>query len=212
MFKQLLTIVFLTLCFSQAGHTYTPKEGNVSAILGPAITQSTFHSGRASVTSPYLGGFGLIAQGDTSDRGTLEISMFHLNKIFYRDQGESFLAEQSQFMHISLGYRYWLTHYLSAGLAFYSAYSMGQPEIVTRSLRPGSDLTTSARDTTEYGFDASIQSELWSRERLAIVLDGRYSYSATPQENEHANQYILILGVRYFIQDKQYVEKPKTSI
>lgn len=204
--------MFFTLGLSQATQAYTPEEGNVLAILGPYIHQNTYHSSRPDVEKSYLGGFALIAQGDTSHNGSLEISMIHTDKIFYRDQGGSFLAEQSQYMHISMGYRYWMSPYFSTALAFYSAYSMGAAQTVTSTIRPGDGLTTSAQDTTEYGFDLSLQGEVWNKGRWAIVLDGRYSYSVTPKENEHANEYAMILGLRYFIQEKQVVEKPKTSL
>lgn len=202
------TGIFLILLFSLSAMAYVPEEGNVSAILGGFSSQTIYPNPPPYVGNPKLGGLALIVQGDISNKGNLEISMLHMNKVFYREQGSSLLAEQSEFMHISMGYRYWMTHYFSAALAFYSAYSMGEPQIVTNSLQ-STGLTTSAHDTTEYGFDASLMGEVWSKDRFAVVLDGRYSYSVTAKENEYADHYLFLVGLRYFIQEKQVVERPK---
>lgn len=201
------TGIFLLILFSLNAAAYEPKEGNVSAIIG-FFSSQTIYNPPSDVNNPKLGGVGLIALGDISDKGNLEISMLHMKKIFYREQGINLLAERSDFMHISMGYRYWMTHYFSAGLAFYSAYSMGSPRIVTNTLQ-SNGLTTSAQDKTEYGFDFSLMGEVWSHNRFALVLDGKYSHSVTAKENEYANSYLFLLGVRYFIQEKQVIERPK---
>lgn len=193
-------------------HAYDPVEGNVYAILGPIVTQTKYQSDRSDFRSPYFGDFALIAQGDINKRGALEIVMAHMNKVFYIDQGPNFLAEQSEFIHISMGYRQWLASYFSLGLAFYSAYSMGSPKIVSNDQQPGSGLITSARDKTEYGFDLSVQQEVWSQDRYALLLDGRYSYSVTAKPDESANHYMFLLGLRYFIQEKTVMKKPDTAL
>ncbi len=202
------TGLFLLLLFSMTAVAYVPKEGNVSAILGALSSQTLYPNPPKGVKNPRLGGVGLIVQGDISDKGNLEISMLHTNKVFFREQGSGLLAERSQFMHISMGYRYWMTHYFSVGLAFYSAYSMGEPEITTNTLQ-SDGITTSARDKTEYGFDFSLMGEVWSHDRIALMLDGKYSYSVTPKENEYADNYLFLIGIRYFIQEKQVIERPK---
>jgi hypothetical protein len=199
------------LILSLKSAAYTPKEGNVSAMLGPYVYQTVFSGSATGVKSPYLGGFGLIIMGDVSDYGNLEISVFHMNKIYYREPGDDFLAEKTQLVHISMGYRYWFNPYFSSALAFSSAYAIGDPTIVSSNIAPGHQVDTSARDLTEYGFDLSIQSQLWANNVMAIVLDGRYSLSVTSKVHEHADHFGFLLGLRYFVQEKQVHERPKTS-
>ena len=212
MLKKMKYILGLFFLIAGSAQAYVPVEGNVSAVLAPTVTWTDYQSGRPGVETSYFGAMSLIAQGDISHRGALEISMIHMHKVFFVDRNGSFLGEQSEYIHISMGYRRWLTPYFSTALAFYSAYSMGEPQVVTSSLQPGSELTTSARDKTEYGFDLSLQGELYAKDRIAIVLDGRYSYSVTAKKHEHGNQYQAMLGLRYFIQEKTVMEKPKTSL
>lgn len=202
----------LILLISARSFAYVPEEGNIYAIAGPVLTKPQFRTSRPGVSSPYFVGQSLLVQGDISDRGSLEISMLHMDRVFYVDHGVNFLEEQSEYFHISMGYRRWLTHYVSVGLAFYSAYSMGTPQVVTSSLQPGAEITSSARDKTEYGFDLSAQAEIWSKDHLALILDARYSRSVTPKDNESGDIYAYILGLRYFIQEKQVIEKPKTAL
>lgn len=188
---------------------YIPKEGNVSAILGPFFHRTDYQGTSERPSSPVLGGVGLIALGDVNDHGSLEIAMIHANKVFFKDQDGDFLAEQTQILHISMGYRYWQTPYFSWGISFFSAYPMDEPKVVYSSIAPGHQLDTSATDTVRYGFDFSLEGELWSSDRLAVVLDGRYSYPTSKKENEHGISYGILLGLRYFIQEKQVVPRPE---
>lgn len=195
--------LFVILLFlSLQSFAYTAKEGNVSAALGPYFFKTKFDGGDNRAKSPYLGGVGLVVQGDVSDRGSLEISLFHMNKIFFRDQGGNFQAEQVELMQVGLGYRWWLHEYLSAALAFYSSYAITDPTVVhsTYTVEP---LDTSARDVTEYGFDFSLQSEVWSHDRYAVILDARYARTVTNKIDESGDHYGLFVAVRYFIQAKQ---------
>jgi len=113
------------------------------------------------------------------------------------------VTEQTQLMHITMGYKRWLNERFAVSLAFFSSYSMGDPKIVHNDFAPGDEPTTSARDTTEYGFDLALQSELWQKDRIALILDSRYSRSLTNKPSESADHYGFLLGIRYFVQDKQ---------
>jgi hypothetical protein len=202
--KNLDSFFFLSFfLFSSLAHSYTPKDGNISAILGPFFHRTAYEGTGDRPNSPILGGVGLIAMGDLNDYGSLELGFFHKNKVFFRDQDGDFLAEQSQIIHISMGYRYWQNPYLSWGIAFFSAYPMDQPKTVYSSIAPGHELDTSASDTVRYGFDFSIQGELWSHDRLAVVLDGRYSLPTSHKSNEHSMSYGVLFGLRYFIQGRE---------
>lgn len=64
------------------------------------------------------------------------------------------------------------------------------------------EIGTSAQDYTEYGFDFSLQAEVWSSGRYGVVIDGRYSQSVTNKPGEDANHYAFMVGLRYLIQEK----------
>ena len=96
---------------------YTPKEGNVTANLGPFIYKTNFKGSNLGATSPRLGGIGLLVNGDVNENGALEIGMFHMNKIFFREENGLFVAEETDLVHITMGYRRFLTSYLSTSLA-----------------------------------------------------------------------------------------------
>ncbi len=59
---------------------------------------------------------------------------------------------------------------------------------------------TSAHDSTEYGFDGSIQVEPWREGRYAAIIDLRYSYSVTDKPDEESNHYGILVGLKYFVQ------------
>jgi hypothetical protein len=111
-----------------------------------------------------------------------------------------------------MGYRFWMSSKFSTSLAFYSSYSMGEPQIVYDNFAPGTTIDTSARDTTEYGLDWALQAELWQSGRYALILDGRYSLSFTNKRQEQSNHYGVLFGIRYFIQEQQIRKKTKTDL
>ncbi len=204
----LLLIVFLSV----QSFAYTPKEGNVSVITGPFVSQTKFEPSGQQSPAPYLGGAVLMVQGDISDHGALEIAMIKMNKVFYREENGDFLSEQTELMHIALGYRKWFTPYFSGALDFFSSYTMGELNVLDRRVAAGHELETSASDVTEYGFDISVQGELWSSGRYAVIADARYSYNLTKKHDEKADHYGVLIGLKYFIQEKQVKEKPKDAI
>lgn len=197
-------LLFLIL-MSLTGKTfaYTAKEGNVWATLGPFFHQTHFESSNTGATSPTLGGIALIANGDISDVGSLEIGLFQMNKIFERDENRMYLTEETSMMYVTMGYRRWLNSDFSVAAAFYSSYTMGEPVILHSDFPSGQEPTTSAHDTTDYGLDFSIQGELLETERFAIIADARYSYCLTPKVSEKADHYGILIGLRYFVQEKQ---------
>lgn len=202
--KPLKLLLFITLfSITKASFAYQPEEGNVTATMGPFVHKTDFDGSRSGAEAPYLGGIGLIANGDINKKGALEIAIFHMNKAFFRDQDGKHIAEQTELIHIAMGYRRWLTSYFSASLAFFSSYTMGQVKSVHNDFSSGQEIPTSARDNTEYGFDLSMQTDLWSNEKFAVVLDGRYSFSVTKKPSEHSDHYGALIGLRYLIQEKR---------
>lgn len=155
-----------------------------------------------------MGGMGLIALGDFNNKGSIEIGLFHTNKVFYRRKGSGFIGEGTEIIHISMGYRRWWTERLSSSLSFFSSYSMGSPNIVYSEFSPRNLVDTSARDITEYGFDAAVQGDLKSWEKAALTLEGRYSHSVTPKDHERGDQWIIMLGLRVLLQQKESTTPP----
>lgn len=201
-----LSFIFFLLC-SLTALAYSPKEGNVTGTLGSYIYRTNY-SDSASGNSPYLGGLSLIANGDINDHGALEIAIFHINKLYFRTQDGHTLVEKTPLLQINLGYRYWWNSWLSSSLAFYSSYTMGEPSVVQTNFPANSGVETSAHATTMYGFDFALQQELWNRGRYSLMLDERYSRSVTGRSGESADHYGMIVGLRYFIQEKQIVDGP----
>ncbi len=207
-FSTILLLFLMSLAPAKT-FAYTPKEGNVSAILSPFFYKTKFPGSSSGARSPDLAGTSLLAIGDINDYSSLELGIFYFNKIYFRERFGKYLAEKTQLIHITIGYRYWLTPYLSTSLSFYSAYSLGNIEITHTDFIPSEQPDTSARDKTEYGFDAALQAEPWSHERLALVLDARYSRSVTSREHEDADHYGVAVGIRYFIQEKKKTKAPR---
>lgn len=205
-FKRLLFIGLSA--FVSTSLAYAPEEGKITTTLGPYINTTNFKASNTGAKPSYLGGYSLIAVGDISSVGSLEIAMIYLPAmLFERNVEEQYIVESTQVMHITLGYRWWLSPYLSTSLAFYSAYSIGEPTIVHSDFTPINAIGTSARDTTEYGFDGAVQGELWSNDTWAAIAEARYSYSVTSKHDERSDQYGVLIGLRYLVQSEKVVEK-----
>lgn len=197
-------ICFLSICFTSVkSSAYTPKEGNVTAIFGPFFHRTNIQPLQPHTDSPRQAGYGLIANGDANDRESLEIAMFFIPKIFMQSRDGKFVAEETQLLHITMGYKRWLSEIWAVSLALFSSYSMGEVNVVSNDFAPGDQPLTSARDTTEYGLDLAFQYEIWQKDRFGIVADARYSRSLTPKAGEAADHYGVLVGLRYFIQEKQ---------
>lgn len=196
--RAIFHLFLFLLTFSAEAHT--PKDGDIYASLGTFVHQT--HAFHHDFYTPTSAGFGIIGEGDLDSNGGLEVALIYMNSYFTVLEGERRLVQRGQRMHITLGYRHWFQQYLSAGLGFFSSYSMGDPETIRNDFgleKPN----TSAGDTTEYGFDTSFQVEPWSVGRFAIVADFRYSWSVTAKENEDSNFYGLFLALKYFVQSRQ---------
>lgn len=191
---------------------YSPKEGNVLGTVGFILHRTNFETSHTGARAPWSGGLALVANGDLNDVGQLEVGLFHINKQYFRDLAYRYVGEVTETLHITMGYRYWFTPKFSTALAFSSAYSMGDVRELHNDFKPDLAIDTSARDNVEYGFDLSLQAELFNWSRYAVTFDGLYSLSITGKPNEKADHYGFMIGLRYFIQEKQVVEKPKTAI
>lgn len=197
--KILLVVLFF---INQNINAYMPKEGNITAMLGPFVSRTDFQGSATHAKSPNFGGFGLIVQGDINSYGALEIAMMHFHKIYLREQQLLSQTEKIEQVHITMGYRYWMNPYFSTSLAFSSSYGIGDPQVVHSDFASSSQFDTSARDPVEYGFEFSLQSELWQNDRYSVIADGRYNLSVTNKEDEKGNHYGLFVGLKYLIQEK----------
>jgi hypothetical protein len=203
--SRILTLIII-LFFTSVENTfaYTPKEGNISAVFGPFFYRTRFADVSPELRSPHLGGIAFIAIGDISNKGSLELGFFHMNKLYFRQSNGLFVAEKTQLMHITMGYRRWWKPKLSTSVTVFSAYSMGELETeYTDFSSPSAQPKTSATDKVEYGIDLALQYELYAEGRWALVTDLRYSLPVTSKSQESSEHYGIILGLRYFIQEKQ---------
>lgn len=181
---------------------HVPEEGKVTAVLAPFFYKTYFEGTSTSVKSPLTSGLALIAEGDIDHHGGIEIGVFFINKLFLRKTETEELAERIKQLYITMGYRHWFNARWSVAAAFYSTYIMGERILIHSTFNPPRDINTSASDTTEYGFDFSVQYEIFKAGDFAGLIDGRYSLSVTDKSNEYGDHYGFLVGLRYQIQEK----------
>lgn len=199
--KLRLFFLMTMLFFSATAATHEPVGGDIRATAAMFRLQS--HARQDSFQNPWKGGLGLVVEGDVDHNGGLEIGMLYMEKLFAIHRDGMTVVEESKRMYISMGYRHWFNKRVSAAAAFFSSYQMGDGRTIRDDFPMGMTPKTSARDVTEYGFDLSVQYEPWSARNIALVLDGRYSWSVTPKPDEDANHYMAMVGIKYYVQGKQ---------
>lgn len=172
------------------------------AHLGPFLYKTNYGAASPDLGSPELGGFALIAEGDVNNHGGLEIGIFYLHKLYFRKQDSEALAEKVKQIYVTMGYRHWLGTKFSLAAALFSSYTMGDYRVIHSSFNPPNRADTSAQDTTEYGFDFSLQYEFWGRKRWAAVVDTRYSLSVTNKFQEDGDHYGVLVALKYLVQQK----------
>ena len=207
-----ITFVIAALFAPASLRAYTVKEGNVSATLGWLVHQTNFDRTYSGARAPLQGDLALILAGDINTRGALEIGIYHLNKQYFRDVNAQYVGDAVETLHITMGYRQWLSPRFSLALSFATSYSMGYVTRFHNDYAPAAGIDTSASDTTEYAFDLSAQYDLLTLDRVTFALSTFYSLSVTGKPNEKADHYGAMIGLRYFIQEKQAVEKPPEAI
>lgn len=201
--RKLTSIVgFLLLFVFSPADAHEPSEGKVTALLGPFLFKTNFPGAGTQYEAPLMGGAGLIVEGDIDTNGGLELTAFYLNKIYVRSDNDKILAERIKQIYISMGYRHWFNKLFSIGGAFFSSYIMGKRHVEHSEFNPPNLINTSASDTTEYGFDFSVQYEFWKHDVWAAALDVRYSLSVTTKPKEYGDHYGALIGIKYQIQEK----------
>lgn len=201
MVKYKLILIFIfSLLKCNLVNAYNPQSGNILGTLGPYWSKTNYPSSQTQDYSPILAGVSLVANGDTSETGSLEVALIYAPRLYYRQEHGLSQLEKVERMHITMGYRWWLSPSFSTSLALFSSYAIGDPSVEYMTTGAAADVDTSARDTTEYGLDLAVQVEIWSLDKFALVTEGRYSYSLTSKENEKSDHYGLTLGLRYLFQ------------
>lgn len=153
--------------------------------------------------APVRGGWGLNVTGDLNDHAAVEVELLLMRKNYYRRDQNYFASEETDLVHMALGYRRYFGSYFSGALDFYSAYSAGDPTTNYNDSDSTNPLITSAHDMTEYGFEASLMGEIYSNNRFSVITDLRYAKSITSKSDENGDHYSLMLGIRYLLQEKK---------
>jgi hypothetical protein len=177
-------------------------------MVGPWLYQNDFGSQRRHANDPWVGDLGIVANGDFNNHSALEIAMFHMNKRFLRHDGSQYVEELTQVIHITMGYKHWLTQDISYSAAVYSEYPMGMVRVVYSDFPSSDSLQTSAHDTTKYGMELSVQGEVWQGPKYDIITDLRYAYSLTNRSKEFGNHYGAFIALRWLVQEKNPDKKP----
>lgn len=189
------------------GQAYEPREGKVTATLGHQWFKTHYNGPHKGDLAPWQGGLGLIVTGDSSTKGSIELGVFQLSKRFIRRSQDKYIGQKSEMIQFNMGYRWWLSPYLSTSLTFFSSYTMGTPNTFYSDFAGLEEPKTSAEDITEYGFDFSVQGQVWESGRYSVVVEPRYSYSVTKKFKESGDHYGVFVGLRYLIQAKQKIEE-----
>ncbi len=200
--KLLIRVTGILFCFIGTANAYTPSEGNVSAYVGPYFYKTAINNSQNIPQTPNQAGLALVVLGDLNNKGSLELGFFLLDKIYYREQQLGYIAEQTKSVNITMGYRRWFNDTFSGSLTLFSAYSMGEVDVVHNDFPTSAGIDTSARTTTQYGFDFSFQTEVWKTEQMRFVVDTRYSRTLAYNNSENADHYGVILGFHYTLQEK----------
>lgn len=185
----LLSLFFSPLCL-KADNILIRK---VHASIGPYLYQTDLNIKNPALNSPLLGGFGLLAQGETSETGAIEVAFIYMHKLYFLESSGQTIAEKVKRFKVTTGYRHRFLKNHSLGAFIFSSYSTGDPQIVHNDFSPANTPSTTARETIEYGLEASLQWEFWSKELESFVSDIRYSHSLTADSNENANSYGLMI-------------------
>ena len=180
-----------------------PEDGDIYASAG--IFNYATHDLHHSFATPILQGPAVKAEADLNKHGGVEISLFfYLDNGFSIKQNNLVVIEKIKRMYVSSGYRHWFTDRFSMALAFSSSYAMGDYVVVRDDFNGAPHENTSARDTTEYGIDVSVQYEPWRHDRFSVVIDGRYNWSVTEKQDEDSNHYGILLALKYYLQAREH--------
>ena len=196
-------IIVITVLAVLTSHVFAhvPEDGDIHALFSPFVVRTL--PLKHQFPSPYMGGIGIRAEGDLDKNGGVEISALFMRQLFSIKRGDQIVTESNQRVYVATGYRYWFTPRISCGLAFYSSFSMGDAETVQNDFGVNNSPETSAQESVTYGFDTSVQFEALQKARYSVVMEARYAYPVTAKPQEDSNMYMVMVGLKYFLQSRE---------
>jgi hypothetical protein len=180
---------------------YQPSEGNIHYLIGSTFYKSLYNPTSQDPDVPLRNDFGFVVQGDVNATSSLEISMLHQNRDFYRNENDQFAAELLEVMKMGLGYRRWFSETWNFGFLISNTYAMAEPKPISR--RPlNNSVVTSGTDVSEFGLVISIQKIIWEKDQNSIVFDLAYERNQTAKVGESMDYLQTFLAFRRFVQGK----------
>ena len=180
-------------------------EGNIHYLIGPIFYKNMYKPNSGDPNVPDRNDFSFVVQGDVNSFGSLEISMSHINRDFYRNDDGQFAAEQLESMKMGMGYRRWIHSKWNFGLILTTTYAMEEPNIIQKN-PSGNTLATSASQVSTFGFLGSIEYIPWENGQNSVVLDVSFERNLTSKPGESRDFMQTMIGFRRFVQSK-YMNK-----
>lgn len=190
--------MMLMICVSSVSYAYKPEKGRVSASTGPFVFYTDMQSKPGDFFDRPRFGWSLIAEGVFAKNSGLEVGLFYMEKPYLRKDNSNVLVQQIKRMHITTGYRYWWSSYVSTAIGIFSAFSIGDWKDDHRDSGLPADFATSAEVVTVYGMDTSLRLEFDFSKKDGIVFDTRYALHFKPEDGERPNH--LTFGIFYIRQ------------
>lgn len=193
-----LTLIFLILWSGKLA-AHEPQEGDIYLSVAPSAYRTQTPASLQN-HAPIRPGAAIVAEADFGRFGGLEIGIFYHDKFYLLDQGDRLIIEKIKRAYITTGYRHWILDRLAFAVSLSSAYSMGDPILVSSESSKTEDKPTSAHDVVDYGIELSLLAECWRLDdNWTLISDVRYSYSISKNKNEYADQLSLLFGVKYLV-------------
>lgn len=190
-----LIIGFLKLLFFSSLCKAEQNPG-MRLSAGPYFYKTMYESSYQDVMDSFHTGFAIVGEAASAESGSIEASIILMKKNYYRESSTGYVIESLPRVYLSLGYRYWFFSRLSMALSLGSNYSLGSYKREKTFGTGVDDLETSARDTTDYLLDVSLQVVLWKSKKDNVVLDTRYAKNFTTRADENANHIATMILYR----------------
>lgn len=189
-------ILFLNLPVS----AHEPRDGDIRAATAFTVNRNipTDHEYHPET----LSSFGAVVEADIDYHGGPELTALYTRQMYSIQKDGLIHNELGKRMYVGLGYRHWFNRRFSMGGAFFSSYAMGDPQVIYSEFGSSPAPKTSARDSTDYGFEASVAADIFIWDEWAFMAAGRYSRSVTSKPGESADFYSALFALKYLIQKR----------
>jgi hypothetical protein len=188
-------------------NVFADQRPGMRLSIGPYFFKTMYESKYQDVMDSFHTGLAIVGEAATPESGSIEASIVLMKKNYYREASDGYVVESLPRIYLTLGYRYWFFSRLSMAIALGSNYSLGS---YTREISFGTGvdgLETSARDTTDYLIDTSLQFIAWKAKTESVIIDVRYAKNFTTRADENANHIASMLLYRKNIGFKPEVKK-----